>query len=570
VAYGGDRKPRAPNQSLYSVHDPDDLNAKWRSVGLVSDDLQMSWIAGMHTGEQQQPTGATSYLEDNWQSYGGRKCLHFRSFDQIKNILVKKIRQYSHSLSLPKHQATHVVVALTYGHDMFIVLRDNPYCAYREHLFPEYDEEIGKEECDVVLNRAADRFVQNLQDMEQNEPFDFLLVNANIYWDPLRNYRNYMLNVTHSNAVAYCHEWLTLTCTKRSPSIPLTVWLCPLEKIGIKPTVAYGQPFNCTSDLVQQCLKIWSYFADVKSKFKKLIPSPPTECTEQQDQIKKFWLLMLQFMQLYRHQITEIIKDLRSRKTSPSATIKSLTEINSIFLDQSILSINPWLESQQIHANIIHYLQKIVPTMPVFYDRKHIDFLSSSKHNTLVLLLPRLHLNNQDLLFEELQLYLKNTSPKKLIRKSPAKQLIQPVKASDRILLRDRVIEFVDFAKENADCYTDFVACFEDDANVNSRLQLLCNNSFTIPRPPDTLAVEKCDDDKKVLLTWKFIPDPLLRGFMIEYRPVNQSDWVRVKMTEKVGRIELKLLKSELNHVFRVASLTVPGKSQFSSTVSLK
>lgn len=281
-------------------------------------------------------TGAASYLEDPWQSYEGRRSLHFRLLNHTENIKMKKmIRKHPPpDTAIPK-QATHVVVALSYGNEMFVILRDDPYCVFHENIFPDCEEEISKEESDTVLNRAADRFVQNLDrnKIEKVEPFDFFLVKADIHWDSLPVYPTTLKNLSYYDAVMYCHLWLTRE-EYRSTTVPLKVWLCPLDKIysNTKPDNLFRQPvYNI--DLVQQCRKIWSGFAKIKSDVKTLVPPSPKFCTEQQNHLKIFWTLMLQFIQRYRQQVSEIIKDMRSRKLDDLLAQKALAHINSVVVN---------------------------------------------------------------------------------------------------------------------------------------------------------------------------------------------------------------------------------------------
>ena len=153
----------------------------------------------------------------------------------------------------------------------------------------------------------------------------------------------------------------------------------------------------------------------------------------------------------------------------------------------------------------------------------------------------------------------------RLNHEPPVPQSVRNV--PDKNLLHDRVIEFIQFSGKNANSFTDYVVCFDENADAGSQLQLLRNDRLTLPIPPTDLTVKKCGAGK-LLLTWKFIPDPMLRGFSIEHRPVGHSDWTRIESPEVVGRIEMKLLK--LNYQFRVACLCVPGQGPFSQIVSIK
>ena len=106
-------------------------------------------------------------------------------------------------------------------------------------------------------------------------------------------------------------------------------------------------------------------------------------------------------------------------------------------------------------------MKKSEPEIAVFLDRKQIDPLSSSKHNTLVLLLPCLYLD-KDPLLDEMKLYLQNNPHLK--HESPVSQFVRNV--PDKNLLHDRVIEFIQFSGKNANSFTDYVVCFDENADA--------------------------------------------------------------------------------------------------------
>ncbi|KAI9550825.1 hypothetical protein GHT06_004670 [Daphnia sinensis] len=476
-------------------------------------------------------------------------------------------------------QATHVVVAITYGLEAFCIFPQGHQTETYARIFK--DELVNESE---TLERDRDEEGDEEDGGHCSIPKDLQCILYSDLMD-VENGKRWTLKPVAEQYKA-CRKILEHGTEK---PIPLRVWLYPLNKLlAVKERVA-KMPRNVkdvSQELLFRCQAILSHFhgicfeAELLANELDRLESQQSIPSTASQRIKHFKELVMQFLPIFIKALsvwTAKIRQGTAGEEKISNTIDAM-ETQTPFVPEKL---KQWLNLQRQELKTLKSLDKLPGVLVVSSMERLEQEIKNGGSGSYAVILhlpsPREELNslvNETSRFivefndaessSWMNLTMGGSNPKTTAkaRSSIYRQMFTSGQEFSNWITNHnsetknvRYIIFYDECTERALAFTRLYQCGKEEA-----LPLL---DFTIPEAPGQVTVTK--NCRGVIgLSWTAGEITGLRHYLIQYRSVNgqEEHWHSVR--KSANTIEIDYLQSGEIYVFRVAAETLGGRSPFS------
>ncbi|KAK4030156.1 hypothetical protein OUZ56_023132 [Daphnia magna] len=478
---------------------------------------------------------------------------------------------------LIKSQATHVVIAITYGLEAFCIFSQQNYQISND------DEILGYARyfADGLLDGRKQLELE--QDKEGDEedgghclvPLD---LNCILYKDDpgLKKGQNWRSSNSVSEQYEACRKLLEHQSNK---AIPLTVWLYPLQKLmpvdaGI-PKMPDNQ-IDISRDLVVRCQTMWNRWQQIEmevdlmtSDLNKLKRSNAHQYIPLSlyNRVNDFHKYLKEFLCTFREALHEWTVDVR--RGGPEDKIAEMVDAiksKSPFLPENL---RHWLYNQIQQIKTL----KMVAALPGVRLVTETDQLERKIKSlgrnmfAVVLHLPSLA-GHSDKLVHDSMTYVNQFTNSQPPACDSGCEKMQDTFVADRRHILASSKEFSDWVTNNDDATNIKYFIFYDQQFSNfpklpfTRLYDCTSKfkDFCIPKAPGEVTVEK-NRRGVVVLTWTDEDTSEASNYLIQYRSMDSQHWDSIEHSSK--KITISHLQSDVTYQFRVAVSTLGGPGPF-------
>ena len=559
--------------------DEEDENVPWMSDLGLDDHSAVSLTAGLLSPSS---GGAWQYAVDraNWAAgsfkRGAEVVVHCRrSSKKVSIDPVSQLEIVCRPEKIIKSQATHVVVAITYGQEAFCVFTDQKSdylkmldCAQffadgllngRSKLEPDQDEE-GDEE-----------------DGHQLIPLD---LQCSLYSDSIGGKKgSSWTSKSVSEQYIACREVLR----QQVKSVPLKVWLYPLGNLLKNKAGIIKIPTDVSRYLTICCHVMWDRLKQIRGDTGSLVNELDNLATQSLPQsickrVKDFDGLMTKFASALLKALAEWTVSVRCGAGLKEDTISKMMEIiekKSAFANGEL---NYWLKQQRQEIKALEMFAQLPGVRFVFEAEKLTKELQSGSSFAVVLQLPSLAGHSEDQL-RQMDLFIDSFQPSSWKQWTTKDAEFTAMNSEDRRRIFTAVEYFSDWVTvHNSDTENVKYLVFYDERLETgktspftrlwdcSSLEVMSTN-FTIPKAPGDVTVDS-NHRGVITLSWTAEETVELVGYLIQYQSADRYEediWESIQHPP-LKRITISFLQSEESYVFRVAAVTLGGKSPFGPT----
>ena len=547
------------------IDDEEEIEPWMSDIGL-DDHSAMSLTAGLMTPS---PAGAWQFMSEftDWNngSYDAQVAVHCVSVTRkISFNPQTQLQTLFNPDTLSKQQAseaTHVVVGITYGLEAF--------CLF-SHQVPKIED---KEDTQNLLD-YANFFAKGLLDGREQLELDQdvkgdghqLNVHCTLYSD--------LIGTTSgqtSRPIAEQYEVCRkLLFHQTGKFVALKVWLYPIHKLN-----PYEKMPDISHQLVIRCQKMWHRLRQVRLQTDKLIEEMDRGSTYWipstfRHRIKDFDGLLTKFAIVLAKSLREWIVSVRRNAGLSEESMEEMVKViesNSPFVPNELIR---WIKHQTQQLKTLKMLYKMPGFILVLGSGQlKREILNISDGFAVVLHLPSLA-DHSDGLVHEMSRFV-NVFPSSL----PASWTKKPEVLMGRIPVSRR--RFVTAGQEFSDWITNYngdatsvrYIAFYEERPAGQNLPMLklydCasqEETFNIPKSPGQVLVEK-NRRGVITLSWPVEETIHLSSFLVQYQLTDgpRDSWDTIR--HPTNEITINHLQSAESYVFRVAAVTLGGKSPF-------
>ncbi len=555
----------------------------------------MSLMAGVL---KPSSAGAWQYLADRTDWTNGSSCpeaqvaIHCRCSTRKASVDPNsRLEIVCRADMLIKRQATHVVVAISYGLEAFC-------------LFSQQDPSTGDEEATQKLLSFANFFANGLLDgrngleVDQDDEGDEEdggqhLIPSNVQcqlYSDLIAAKSGQRWTSKSVAEQYeaCREVFGHQANK---AVPLRVWLYPLRKLMLAETGINKMPgiqLDISRNLVIRCQKMWDWLRLVRLETDKLVNDMGSqeECsvgghwvpTSLRQRVRDFDGLLKKYVMALSKSLLEWTVSVRQSAGLIEETMGEMVraiETKSPFVPKEL---SCWIHHQTQQIKTLNMLAKLPGLELVMgLDRLKREIRSGGDGTFAVVLhLPSLA-EQSDGLVSDMSRFVDIFATSQ-----PASWINWNIKAASMMgripAARRRFFtagqEFSDWiTNHNSDANVRYLV-FYDERPIKAAGQILptfnlfdCGSDaksvFKIPKAPGQVVVEK-NRRGVITLSWTTEETTHFSSFLVQYQRVDRpgDSWDTVQ--HPTNTLTINYLQSDESYVFRVAAVTLGGRSPFS------
>ncbi|KAI9550853.1 hypothetical protein GHT06_004663 [Daphnia sinensis] len=479
---------------------------------------------------------------------------------------------------LIKNQATHVVIAITYGLEAFCIFPQQNSQILNE------DEMLGFARCfaDGLLDGREQ--LQLDQDKEGDEedgghclvPLDFHCI---LYKDDpaLKKVQNWKSSNSVAEQYEACRQLLEHQLNK---AVPLTVWLYPLQKLmpidaGI-PKMPDNQ-MDISRDLVFRCQTMWNRWQQIEmeanmmaSELNKLKRSNAYQYIPLSlyNRVNDFHKYLKEFLCTFRKALHKWTVDVR--RGGPEGKIDEMVDTiksKSPFLPEKLYH---WLNNQIQQIKTLRMVAELPGVLLVAETDQLERKIKSLGRNmfAVVLHLPSLA-GHSDKLIHNLITYVSqftNSQPPTWTCDTGYEKMKNTFVANRRHILTSSK-EFSDWVTNNNATNIKYIVFYDQQFSNFPKLPFtrlydctLKFKDFCIPKAPGQVTVEK-NRRGVVVLTWTDEEMSEESSYLIQYRTMDSQHWDSIEHSSK--KITICHLQSGVTYQFRVAVSTIGGPGPF-------
>ena len=558
----------AVEQKCEDGTEEDQVTATCMSDLGMDDHSAMSLTAGLITPSC---AGAWQYMADrsDWSNASSDVpvAVHCRCASRKISLDPKSSLDIACNPSmLIKRQATHVVVGITYGLEAFC-------------LFPHKQPKTLDEDATRKLVKFVNFFAEGLLDgrerleLDRDEEDDvedqiLLDMHCTLYSD-LKTGQKWTSKPVSEQYDA-CREVLYHQTNK---AVPLKVWLYPIRKLFLAETGVNKMPGiqrDISRPLVIRCQKMWHRLKQVRLQTDKLMDEmdtsqvPPTY----RQRIRDFDGLLKRFVMTLSKSLLDWTLSVRRsaglNEESMEEMVKAI-ESKSPFVPNELAR---WINHQRQQVNTLNMLSKL-PGFSLVLGSAQLreEILNGSDGFAVVLHLPSLA-EHSDGLVPEMSRFVDIFATS-----LPASWTKRPGMGRTPAARRRFYTAGQDFSdwitNHNADASpVRYIVCYEERPTGQNLPALKLYNYgcpedssiFNIPKSPGQVVVEK-NRLGVITLSWPAIHSTT--SFLLQYKRADLPGDRWDAMRHPTNTITINHLQSDESYVFRVAAVTLGGKSPF-------
>ncbi|XP_071205661.1 verrucotoxin subunit beta-like [Salvelinus alpinus] len=470
------------------VIETDSLQERFRALGL-DQPIRTSFLSGLV-----DVGGAAEYLNHPLLHKGDYVTLHYKRttrLDQLTSFLLEKVRRPE---VIQQQTATHVVMAVTYGTQAFIVCKTNRTW---------------------TMSKVINKLKKMIQLLTAEDGAAQLAKSSGLtctYYGDLETNRG------DREITDLCESFPKLLGPSGEKDVPLRVWLCPLKNLyPAAPCVR-----EISEDLQSRVEREMEHYRCTGTRCEEIVKHEwVSKVQDLKDKLIHFIDLIQQYLAQLQKLMGRVLVSVRSGVQDEKAVEEEMKghDLSPFRMEAT----GQWLDDKQAELKFLESLDSKIRSKMVSIDQLQ-KVISNSKTDTVVCF-TLTSLGETDLYLSSLKQHLDNLQTYSQTRPGHRYQHIQPWFKSEenkeRVTTAARA--FLDFIKVTKKLK--FVATsIPDDSTPGASIRLyqggrLVNSDYEAVSKPETVKVV---DTRQSSVTLRLSPSKTghTDRFRVEYRPV--------------------------------------------------
>ncbi|XP_055486238.1 uncharacterized protein LOC129693447 [Leucoraja erinacea] len=531
----------------------------------VSASLKASFLGGLV-----KVKGSAKYLSNTKESkQQARVTLQYKATTRFEQLTMSHLgrQNITYPSVFDEGSATHVITAVLYGAQAFFVFDQMASSAEKMQ-----DIQGNMEATIKLLPQIAIEGEASLEMTEEQkshaEEFsckfhgDFSLKN-----NP----------TTFKEAINIYATLPNLLGPDGEHSVPITVWLYPLNKLDSKAAQLVRE---ISVGLVNRCQDVLEQLNEAVMRCNDLMKdSVADQFPEIINIIHRFQKMCLEYKLVFQGTLCKVLPSIRGggKEEVLLADILKNRE-QSPFNDQALTT---WLDDKAREMRVVQLYLRILKDIPVVKSQIEIHEMFMDLATVYVVCFTFTTLHHEDLYLSEANNYLQSLTAQKMETQPPADGACTQ-RQSDSWLnlssvsrkMRELSRSFLEFATANiADGKIKFaVVSVRDDSNIGASIYLydggcLENRCFVPPSQPEIPTSSRTTHDS---VTLQLQPPTFgageIVGYKVEYRGSQQEEWTILDTPDQCHSFTIPGLEPHQEYHFRYRAVTKVGVSKASES----
>ncbi|XP_055486236.1 stonustoxin subunit alpha-like [Leucoraja erinacea] len=362
-------------------------------------------------------------------------------------------------------------------------------------------------------------------------------------------------------------------------SVPITVWLYPLNKLDSKAAQLVRE---ISVGLVSRCQDVLEQLNEAVMRCNDLMKdSVAVQFPEIINIILRFQKMCLEYKLVFQGTLCKVLPSIRGGGAEEVLLADILkNREQSPFKHQALTT---WLDDKAREMKVVGRYLRILKDIPVVKSESELDDMLMDLATVYVVCFTFTTLHNEDLYLSEANNYLQSPTAQKMETQPPADgactQRQRQHNSSFNLpsvsrKMRELSGSFLDFATANeADRKIKFaVGSVRDDSNIGASIYLydggcLENRCFVPPSQPKIPTSSRTTHDSVTLQLQPptFGADEIV-GYKVEYRGSQQAEWTILDTPDQCHSFTIPGLQPHQEYHFRYRAVTKVGVSKASES----
>ncbi|XP_032903422.1 uncharacterized protein LOC116989977 [Amblyraja radiata] len=527
----------------------------------VSGSLKVSFLAGLV-----EVKGSAKYLRDTKESkQQAGVTLQYKATTRFEQLTMSHlgIQNITYPSVFDEGSATHVITAVLYGAQAFFVFD-------RMTSSTENTQDIqGNMEAMIkLLPQIAIQGEASLE-MTEEQKSHAEKFSCTFYGDfSLKNNPT-----TFKDAINIYATLPNLLGPDGEHSVPITVWLYPLNKLDSKAAQLVRE---ISVGLVNRCQDVLEQLNEAAMRCNDLMKdSVAVQFPEIGDRILQFREKCLEYKLVFQGTLARVLPSIRGggKEEGLLADILKNRE-QSPFKHQALTT---WLDDKAREMKVVGSYLSILKDIPVVKSESELDDMDLATVYVVCFTFTTLH--HEDLYLSEANIYLQSPTAQKMETQPPADGACTQRQSdfwfnlpSVSQQMRELSGSFLEFATANiADGKIKFaVGSVRDDSNIGAFIYLydrgcLENQCFVPPSQPEIPTSSRTTHDSVTLhLQPPTFGTGEIVGYKVEYRGSQQEEWIILDTPDQCHSFTISGLLPHQEYHFRYRAVTKVGVSKAS------
>ncbi|XP_034158235.2 cytolytic toxin-alpha [Pangasianodon hypophthalmus] len=532
----------------------------------ISASLKASFLGGLV-----EVGGSAKYLHDTKSS--ARQCrvtMQYRQTTKFEQLTMKELGNITYPQVFDQQTATHVVTAVLYGAQAFMVFNYNSV------------ENESKQAIEGSLHAMVKKIptisIEGEASVKINEDEKKLAENISVTF-----YGDYELEenpTTYTEALRACKRLPTLLKERNNKGVPMTVWLYPLMLLDNK---AAKLAREISLSLVHQTEKLLEELGEVERRCNDLNKNQTTDnFPDVKGRLLKFQDLHRSYKITFQKALSRVLPAIRGG-TQEDKALGDILDIHYMS-PFTASNMNKWLDDVTTEINILSSYTSGLKDLTVVKSSGSLHSILFDPDVDVVVCLSFTSLKNEDSYLLAIQDFINSERFANLGQKNAkafSLQATQPWFTSPDIseCMKKNFSLFTSFSKANKNekKIKFVVASISDSSNPGNSIQLYQKGKLTDPKfqpvsKPPLPMVET--NDEKVILKLSKSPTGETVRFRVEYRMTPPTDsaadtgeWKVTDTPDAQTSFTLTGLQPGDRYWFRYRAVSDGGVSEASDSV---
>ncbi|XP_055487367.1 uncharacterized protein LOC129694670 [Leucoraja erinacea] len=531
----------------------------------VSASLKASFLAGLV-----EVKGSAKYLSDTKESeQQARVTLHYKATAGFYQLTMNHLgrQNITYPSVFDEGSATHVVTAVLYGAQAFFVFDQMASSSENIQDIQGNMEVMIKHLPMIAIEGEASLEMTDEQSSQAEK------VSCTFYGDfSLKNNPT-----TFKEAINIYATLPHLLGSGGEHSVPVTVWLYPLNKLDTKAAQLVRE---ISVGLVNRWQRVLEQLSEAVMRCNDLMKdSVAVQFPEIRDRIFQFREMCPEYKLVFQGTLARVLPSIRGggKEEVLLADILKNRE-QSPFKHQALTT---WLDDKAREMKVVRFYLRILKDIPVVKSESELDDMLMDLTTDYVVCFTFTTLHHEDLYLSEANNYLQSPTAQKMETQPPADGACAQRQSDSWFNLpsvsrkmRELSGSFLDFATANiADGKIKFaVVSVRDDSNIGASIYLydggcLENRCFVPPLQPEIpTSIRTTHDSVTLQLQPPTFGAGEIVGYKVEYRGSQQEEWTILDTPDQCHSFTIPGLQPHQEYHFRYRAVTKVGVSKASES----
>ncbi|XP_032903584.1 uncharacterized protein LOC116990152 [Amblyraja radiata] len=531
----------------------------------VSASLKASFLGGLV-----EVKGSAKYLRDTKESkQQARVTLQYKATTRFEQLTMSHLgrQNITYPSVFDEGSATHVITAVLYGAQAFFVF--DQMASSTEKI---QDIQGNMEATIKCLPMIAIQGEASLEMTEEHKSHTEKF-SCTFYGDfSLKNNPT-----TFKDAINIYATLPNLLGSDGEHSVPITVWLYPLNKLDSKAAQLVRE---ISVRLVNRCQDVLEQLNEAVMRCNDLMKdSVAVQFPEIINIILRFQKMCLEYKLGFQGTICKVLPSIRGGGEEEVLLVNILkNREQSPFKHQALTT---WLDDKAREMRVVGRYLRILKDIPVVKSESELDEMFMDLATVYVVCFTFTKLHHEDLYLSEANNYLQSPTAQKIETQPPVDGACTKRQSDSWLTLpsvsqqmRKTSESFLEFATANiADGKIKFaVGSVRDDSNIGASIYLydggrLENQCFVPPSQPEIPTSSRTTHDS---VTLQLQPPTFgageIVGYKVEYRGSQQEEWTILDTPDQCHSFTIPGLEPHQEYHFRYRAVTKVGVSKVSES----